>query len=91
MGVPQRRLRLRYKDVKEGEAYMNPEMMKMLGLEDGDEIEVVVAKRKWFTFKAHPREEVPRNEVWTNPDILRSNGIADNSIATVRKYVPESD
>ena len=77
MSVPQKRLRLRYKDVKEGEAYMNPEMMKFLGLEDGDQIEVVVAKRKLFTFRVHPKNDVPRNEVWTNPDILRENGIAD--------------
>ncbi|MHB9302844.1 hypothetical protein [Thermofilum pendens] len=79
----ERRLRLRRRDeVPEGRAFMNPSTMNELGI--SSEIEVVIAGKKKLYFAAMPSESVPPNEVWCNTDELKTKGVADNSIATVR-------
>jgi len=79
----ERRLRIRRKEeVAEGKAWMNPRMMAELSILS--EIEVVIAGKRHFYFYVVPKEDVPVNEVWCNSDQLKTLGIADNTIATVR-------
>ncbi|MCC6039539.1 MAG: hypothetical protein LM563_02590 [Thermofilum sp.] len=81
--VRERRLRIRRKEeVAEGKAWMNPRTMAELGI--SSEIEVVIAGKRHFYFQVVPREDVPANEVWCNSDQLKTLGVADNTIATVR-------
>lgn len=83
MSRRERRLRLRHNpSVPEGQARMNPQTMKELGIES--RIEVVIAGKKKFLFNVLPNDGVPPNEVWCNEDELRSRGVADRTIATVR-------
>ncbi|RLF11530.1 MAG: hypothetical protein DRJ98_03280 [Thermoprotei archaeon] len=83
MSKVEKRLRLRRMEgVVEGEAKVNPRTMEYLGIESL--LEVVIAGKRKFTFKALPSESTPANEVWINPNEARMKGIADNSIATVR-------
>jgi|Deesub1362B_J571_1020462.scaffolds.fasta_scaffold32170_2 anaerobic selenocysteine-containing dehydrogenase len=87
-GIRQKRMRLRHRvEVERGKSFLNPETMSFLEIEDGQEIEIVVAKKKKFRSISFSKGEVPINEVWMNPDELQEKGIADNSIATVRKAV----
>ena len=81
---PEKRLRLRRReDVDPGVAKINPETAKFLQITDM--LEVVIAGKKRYTFKAIGFGDVPANEVWCNADELRARGIADNTIATVRR------
>ncbi len=80
----ERRMRIRYdEDIDPGKARINPETAKALGIADA--LEVVVAGRHKFVFEAVLDEDVPPNEVYCNGELLREKGVADNSIATVRK------
>ena len=82
--VKERRLRLRRKDnVIEGSARMNPKTIEELEIKKS--IEVVIGGKKKLYFNVLPLEDVPINEVWCNEEELRANGVADNTIATVRK------
>lgn len=79
----ERRLRIRRrKEVSEGKALMNPKTMSELGI--SSEIEVVIAGKKHYFFQVSARDEVPPGEVWCNDEQLKTLGIADNTIATVR-------
>ncbi|AKG39182.1 MAG: hypothetical protein ACP5II_05690 [Infirmifilum sp.] len=79
----ERRLRIRRKDeVPEGKAYMNPSTMAELGITS--EIEVVIAGKKKLHFSSQTFDKVPPNEVWCNTDELKTLGVADNTIATIR-------
>ncbi|MEM3832181.1 MAG: hypothetical protein QW128_01090 [Thermoprotei archaeon] len=81
--IPERRLRIRRKEtVKIGKAHINPVTMKDLGI--ASRVEIVLVGKRRFTFDAVEDVNVPSNEVWINSDDAKTNGIADNSIATVR-------
>ncbi len=80
----ERRLRIRRReDVPPGQARMHPDTMKELNIED--RVEVVIGGKKRLTFTVLGLDAVPRNEVWCNADDLRMFGVADNTIATVRR------
>lgn len=61
------------------------ELAKLLGVKDGDTVELVVAGKKKFTYTAQVFESNDLNVVIAHPDELVKNGVANNSIATVRK------
>ncbi len=82
--LAEKRIRVRRKShIKPEYAYINPQLAKELGVKDY--LEIVIARRHRLAFKAVLDETVPINEVWCNEDLLRDEGIADNSIATVRR------
>jgi len=82
-GVKERRIRIRHRDdVKKNEAIINPRLASEINATN--QIEVVIAGKKKFTFSIITDEKVPINEIWCNTELLKSHGIADNSIATVR-------
>ena len=83
--VRERRVRMKFHDeLKEGIAKMNPQLAKELGIQD--KVEVVVAHRHRYVFNVSLDEEVPVNEIWVNGEKLREDGVADNSIVTIRAY-----
>lgn len=82
--LAEKRIRVRRKpNIKPEHAYINPQLAKELGITEY--LEIVVARRHHLAFKAIQDENVPPNEVWCNEDLLREEGIADNSIATIRR------
>ncbi len=82
----EKRIRIRYlRDISENNAKISPKLASELGLGEDETIEIVVAGKKKFTFTPIIDESIPVNEVWVNEDLLKINGIADNSIATVKR------
>ncbi|MCD6509968.1 MAG: hypothetical protein J7L11_06245 [Thermoprotei archaeon] len=80
----EKRLRIRQRDdVERGMAKLNPKTMKYLGIRDF--VEVVIAGKKRLRFRALALEGVPEGEVWANAQELRERGVADRTIATVRR------
>ncbi len=65
---------------------MNEEMMKKLTIEAGGKIEVVVSKKKKFSFNVDKGSDIPEREVWLNVEELKEHGISDNTIATIRRF-----
>ena len=81
---PEKRLRVRRKpEIEPGNAKMNPQMMKELQIID--EIEIVIAGKRKCILKVRGDEKVPLREVWASAEEMKRLGIADNSIATIRR------
>jgi len=80
--LKEKRIRIRYSSAKPGQIMINPSLAKELGI--GEKAEVVVAGRKKFTFAVIIDDSVPPNAVYANTDFMKENGVADNSIATLR-------
>jgi anaerobic selenocysteine-containing dehydrogenase len=81
--VKERRVRLKYNNsVNADELYLSKALAEELGIKDIACI--AVAGKKRIELKAVISDKVPPNEVWANPDAMKSKGIADNSIVTVR-------
>ncbi|MFZ8791643.1 MAG: hypothetical protein ACO2OS_05125 [Thermosphaera aggregans] len=84
--LSEKRLRVKYDEsLKEPIAKIPKPIAGMLGIKDGDSVEVVVAGRKKFVFKAVIIESQEENTIYVYPEELKMNGVADNSIATLRK------
>jgi len=84
--LSEKRLRVKYDEsLKEPIAKIPKPIAGMLGIKDGGSVEVVVAGRKKFMFKAVIIESQEENTVYLYPEELKINGVADNSIATLRK------
>jgi hypothetical protein len=81
----EKRIRLRYDDdLEEDEARISLQLARDLGIKDF--LEIVVAGKKRFAFKAVVDEGAEENIVYVNGDLMEEHGIADNSIATVRAH-----
>jgi len=84
--VPEKRLRVRRVDgIDSGMAKMNSNMMKQLQI--SDKIEIVIAGKRKCILTVLADDNVPEREVWANPNQMASLGIADNSIATIRRPI----
>ena len=81
----EKRVRLRYDDTLDREhARINPNLAKELDI--SDLLEITVAGRHRFVFRAVIDENAEYNIVYVNPELMEEHGIADNSICTVRAY-----
>ncbi len=49
-----------------------------------EKIEIVIAGKKRMELTVLPLDDVPQSEVHCNDGVLSKQGIADNSIATIR-------
>jgi len=79
----EKRVRLRLKrGIPSDELHISPSLIKELNI--GGRAEISVAGKKKLRFKAIEDEEVPENEVWGFEDVMRENGLADNSLVTLR-------
>jgi hypothetical protein len=88
--VQQKRIRVYLKNIPPKEGHLHPNLMEELGIAEEDEIELVVTKKKRFNFTAKSNTDTPEMQVWVNEEIMKSSGVSDNSIATVRKHVPKT-
>ncbi len=81
----EKRIRIRYDDeLDEDEARISLKLARELNIKD--HLEIVVAGKKRFAFKAIIDEDAEENVVFVNGDLMEEHGIADNSIATVRSH-----
>ncbi len=78
----EKRIRIRYSNAKENQVIISTSLAKELGIKE--KAYIVVAGRKRFLFNVILDDSVPENEVYANTDFMKENGIADNSIATIR-------
>lgn len=79
----EKRIRLRYSNlVKHDELRIPKALADELGIKDV--VHVVVAGRKTLDLKAVIDDKLPPTEVLGNPELMKSKGIADNSVVTVR-------
>ncbi|NPA85523.1 MAG: hypothetical protein GXO07_05935 [Crenarchaeota archaeon] len=79
----EKRIRLRLTDVSPTKAKINPALADQLGI--SDKLEIAVSGKK-FVLEAVRDGGVPENEVHVNEELMRENGISDNTIATVRAH-----
>ncbi len=85
--LKEKRIRIKFDEsLPEGASKVPKDLARMLGIKEGDKIEIVVAGRKKFIFTALIIEESGVNYVYVYPEELREKGVADNSIATIRKH-----
>jgi len=80
----EKRVKISYdQDVGENAAKVSKKLADELGI--SNKIEIVVAGKKKFVMKAIIDETIDEmNKVYVNPDIMRNEGVSDNSIATIR-------
>ncbi len=84
--IREKRIRIRYDEsMPTGTVRLSKGLADMLSIKDGDLVDIVVAGRHKFVYKAIVVEEGGLNEAYCNPEELRERGVADNSIATVRR------
>ncbi|MCK5587713.1 MAG: hypothetical protein KAI34_03195 [Candidatus Lokiarchaeota archaeon] len=83
--MQQKRIRVYLKSIPPKEALLHPDLMEELGINEGDEIELVVTKKKRFNFTAKSSADTPEMQVWVNEEVMKGSGVSSNSIATVRK------
>lgn len=80
----ERRLRVRrIPEIEPGTARMNPQMMSELQITG--EIEVIIAGKRKCILEVKGDEKIPLREVWASAEEMKGLGIADNSIATIRR------
>ncbi len=83
----EKRIRIRRSSgVEENKAKISPSLARELGLA-GDMVEIVVAGKKSLELAPVVDDSIPGNEVWVNESLLKLYGIADNTIATIRRAV----
>jgi len=83
--IVQKRIRIKYDpSLKRDEARLNTRLANELNI--SDKLEIVVAGRHRFVFKAIIDDEAEYNRVYVNPELMEEHGVADNSIATLRSY-----
>lgn len=80
--VKEKRIRIRYSTAKPGQILISSSLAKELGI--GEKAEIVVAGKKKFVFSVVIDDSVPPNVVYANTEFMKENGVADNSIATLR-------
>ena len=84
MSLPEKRMRIRSReDVINGNSKMNSKMAEQLGV--SDDVEAIVSGKWKGKWRVALVESVPANEIWMNGEELKAKGIADNTIATIRK------
>ncbi len=80
--VLERRVRVRLSEtIPEDILQVSKKLAGELGIKEGAQLSV---SGKKFVLKVLLSEELPENEVRANEEFMRRNGVADNSMATVR-------
>lgn len=85
--LSEKRIRVKYEEkLPENVAKISSELAKSLDISKDDYVEIVVAGKKKFVYKVVIEDGIDPNIVYCNPSELSVKGVADNSIATIRKY-----
>ncbi|MEM0355967.1 MAG: hypothetical protein QXO78_00780 [Desulfurococcaceae archaeon] len=86
--ITEKRIRVKYdSSLSEDQIKIHRDIANTLNIKQGDNVELVVAGKKKLLFKAVIADNIEQNVVFCNPNILVKNGVADNSIVTVRKQI----
>lgn len=86
--LKEKRIRVRYDEsLPPNTIKLSKQLAQLLGINKNDLVEIVVAGRHKFAYNALIVDENGINEVYCNPEELKERGVADNSIATIRKYM----
>jgi len=86
--LKEKRIRVRYDEsLPPNTIRLSKQLAQLLRINEGDLVEIVVAGRHKFIYNALVIDEGNVNEVHCNPEELKERGVADNSIATIRKHV----
>lgn len=81
--LKEKRVRLVYDpSIEKDEAKVSKVLADELGIKDF--IEVSIAGKKRFRFRAVIIENMSNDIVYVNPDVMKIHGVADNSICTIR-------
>lgn len=85
--VSEKRVRIRFeRGLNKPVARIPSLVAQLIGVKNGDTVEVVVSGRKKALFTAEVFDAKPGEEVvYVYPAELEKQGVADNSIATIRK------
>lgn len=84
--LSEKRIRIRFDSSLSPDIAKVPSALaKLLDIKDKDAVEIVVAGRKKFRLQAAVFESQEENVVFVPPAEFEKNGVADNSIATIRK------
>jgi len=78
----ERRIRLRYGEVERDQVAVSEKLAKELELKE--QAYITVAGKKRFLLKVVIKEGLSENVALVNGELMRENGIADNSIATIK-------
>lgn len=85
--LTEKRIRIKYEEtLPENTVKISSNLAKMLDISKDDYAEIVVAGRKRFIYKVIIEEGLDPNIIYCNPSELSVKGVADNSIATIRKH-----
>jgi len=85
--IAEKRIRIKFDaSLPQGIAKISKALANMLNIKENDLVELVVAGKKKFVFKSLIDESQDPNIVLCNPSGMREKGVADNSIATIRKH-----
>jgi antitoxin component of MazEF toxin-antitoxin module len=86
-GVPEKRVRIRFdRELDKPVARIPSSIAQLIAVKSGDVVEVVVSGKKKAVFTAEVYEAKPGEEVvYVHPADLEKQGVADNSVATIRK------
>jgi hypothetical protein len=80
--VKEKRLRILYDETAlEGEVFIHKKLKDELDIKT--KAQLVVSKKR-FEFKVKVKATIPEDKIYGNPDDLKSKGIHDNSITTIR-------
>lgn len=84
--VVERRVRVIYDDqLPKDVAKISQELANEIRVSEGDLVEVVVGGKKKFVYKVLIASGIQFNTVLCNSEELKLNGVANNSIATIRR------
>ncbi|MCX8199663.1 MAG: hypothetical protein N3E36_06565 [Sulfolobales archaeon] len=84
--VVERRVRVIYDDqLSKDVVRISQELASEIGVSEGDLVEVVVGGKKKFMYKVLIASGIQFNTVLCNSEELKLNGVANNSIATIRR------
>lgn len=85
--LTEKRIRVKYEEsLPENTAKISSELAKALDISKDDYVEIVVSGKKKFIYKIIIEDGLDPNIVYCNPSELSVKGVADNSIATIRKH-----
>jgi len=82
--IKEKRVRLRFDEsLDQDQAKISQQLAQELGISEA--LEITVAGRKRFRFRAVIDSNIPLDVVFVNPARLKPQGVADNSMCTVRR------
>jgi len=82
--IKEKRVKLRFDEsLDQDQAKISPQLARELGISEA--LEITVAGKKRFRFRAVVDSNIPPDVVFVNPERVKPQGVADNSMCTIRR------